>query len=506
MTKARKWFAPAAYLLLLMAVATVVWERGAFWAGGSDSSGYFNSTRLLLKAEAREPVRIPEGFDTTQVLPWVFDPLGMRPIGQPPALAPSYTVGLPLHLAAGLLFFGEGVGPHLVLTAIAVFAIAATLWLLRLCGVGPLWTLLSGVLLASNSVFLSMALTPMSDVLALAWCALAFCFALKSRTNTYWALACGLAIGVAVLVRPSNYLMGLPVLFLLGIDVRRLGMVFLGGFPIALFLSFYNLALYGSPFDSSYGYDEVENYFSLSYVLPTLKHFALWLGRTSGWWMVLTLPGLIFGRTPARLRLALGAWVVVFVAFYSTVKFSHQEWWYLRYILPAYPPLLVGAALCVESLAHWTSSTTQRFAKMAEVAVPLAVFAISLTISINWTREQGATSNAEAERVYPESADWIKKHLPPQAVIVCMQLSGALYYFSHYPILRYDRLTQSQWAYVRDWRRMRNEPLYAVLFPFEYREWISPGVAGFKALGSIIPGDWVQVGNVQDVLIYRLKD
>src|SRR5262249_13340640 len=149
-------------------------------------------------------------------------------------------------------------------TAIAVFAVAATIWVLHLCGVGPLLSWLSGVLLAVNPFFLAQALVPMSDVLALAWCAIAFAFALKSRESVYWALASGLAIGVAVLVRPSNCLIVPAVLVLLGMDLKRLGMLVLGGLPIALFLGVYQLILYGSPFESGYGgYGTVVN--SLSY-------------------------------------------------------------------------------------------------------------------------------------------------------------------------------------------------------------------------------------------------
>jgi hypothetical protein len=79
-----------------------------------------------------------------------------------------------------------------------------------------------------------------------------------------------------------------------------------------------------------------------------------------------------------------------------------------------------------------------------------------------------------------------------------MQVSGALLYFSDYPLLRYDALNKVQWAYVRHWRQTRNVALYAVLFPFEYSE--------RTVLESLVPGDWPQVGSVKHVRIYRLND
>jgi hypothetical protein len=354
-----------------------------------------------------------------------------------------------------------------------------------------------------NPIFLFQALQPMSDVLALAWCAIAFCFALKSRGHVYWALACGVSIGLAVLVRPSNFLIVLPVLILLGMDWRRLGILVLGGMPIALFLGFYQWVLYGSPFASGYGgYGEVlGSVLSNSHVVPKLKHFGLWLGRSFGWVVpVLAIPGLLLGKTPVRVRIALAAWLLAFVAFYAAYQTSNETWWYLRFLLPAYPPLLAGAALFGERLVRWTSAKTipARFGKIAEAVLTLLLFAASISVSVHWTRKLHAASIADGERVYPDTADWMKVHLPPDAVVLCMQVSGALLYLSNYPLLRYDSLNEAQWAYVQHWRQTRNVALYAVLFPFEYSE--------RKVLESLVPGDWSQVGSVKHVQIFRLND
>jgi hypothetical protein len=79
-----------------------------------------------------------------------------------------------------------------------------------------------------------------------------------------------------------------------------------------------------------------------------------------------------------------------------------------------------------------------------------------------------------------------------------MQVSGALLYFSDYPLLRYDALNEVQWAYVWHWRQTRNVALYAVLFPFEYAE--------RTVLESLVPGDWSHIESVKHVRIYRLND
>jgi hypothetical protein len=123
------------------------------------------------------------------------------------------------------------------------------------------------------------------------------------------------------------------------------------------------------------------------------------------------------------------------------------------------------------------------------------MFAASITLSVQWSRKLDAASVADGERVYPDTVEWMRDHAGPQAVVLCMQVSGALHY-SNYPILRYDALDEAGWAYIRQWQRTQHVPLYAVLFPFEYAE--------RNVLESQIPGDWLQVGNVRHVRIYRL--
>ena len=57
----------------------------------------------------------------------------------------------------------------------------------------------------------------------------------------------------------------------------------------------------------------------------------------------------------ARLRWAaaglLAAWGLVYPTFYLFYSLTHDEWWYLRFLLPAAPPLLVAAVLATRRLA-----------------------------------------------------------------------------------------------------------------------------------------------------------
>src|SRR5262249_8095099 len=261
-------------------------------------------------------------------------------------------------------------------------------------------------LLAVNPVFVFMSLAFMSDVLALVWCTISVCCALSSRRSMISALACGAAIGIALLVRPSNGLIALPVLVLLGKDWKRIGMVVLGGLPFAVLLAVYQSKLYGSIFETGYGAGVVTE-FSRSFVVPSIENYVLWLGRSFGWIIPgLTIPGLLLGRAEPRVRLALGTWLLAFIAFYAPYKYSSETWWYLRFLLTILPPLLTGAALCIDRILGSISKINHGVSTAAKaISGPLLflMFAASIILSVQWSRKLDAASVADNERVYPDT-------------------------------------------------------------------------------------------------------
>jgi len=98
-------------------------------------------------------------------------------------------------------------------------------------------------------------------------------------------------------------------------------------------------------------------------------------------------------------------WALVFPGFYLFYSYTHYDWWWLRFLLPAFPPLTVGGP-----------------AGGADVARPPRDLLPRLVAGSGRTR--GARSLARsgratctpsapvaAERVYPEMAVWLQDHL-----------------------------------------------------------------------------------------------
>ena len=94
------------------------------------------------------------------------------------------------------------------------------------------------------------------------------------------------------------------------------------------------------------GYGNLPAEFRLSYFWPRLEHFTLWLSR---FWtplaLLLWLGVLYFAIRRERRYLLVAAWFLPFVAFYSFYFHSDHAWWYLRFILPGIPGLLLGALM-----------------------------------------------------------------------------------------------------------------------------------------------------------------
>jgi hypothetical protein len=191
----------------------------------------------------------------------------------------------------------------------------------------------------------------------------------------------------------------------------------------------------------------------------------------------------------------LSSWVIVFAAFYCVYQNTHEAWWYLRFLLPAAPALVVGAALVLRMLLARTANGREISGSPVAFAVALALVASS---SIWWARSLGAMRAGEEELRYGFLADWMRANLPPDAVCLAMQTSGSVYFYSHFTILRWDQIGKADVPSVMAAVSRAKRPLYAILFPYE--------VAQIADLQKTMQGKWVQVGKVDEVLVFKRLD
>jgi hypothetical protein len=301
----------------------------------------------------------------------------------------------------------------------------------------------------------------------------------------------GLAASMAVLVRPTNILVLVPIAICLGLSWRRWLRIAAGGLPAAALLAAYNLAAYGSAMTTGYG--DMSYRFASGNVLPSVRHYVTWLP------VLLTPLGVLALGLPALVRrgravVMLLAWAGCYVVLYAFYYHTHEWWWYLRFLLPAFPPLLVGALWA--GAAAWRRWGAGAFAARLTPALALGLTIVLVLHNAYWARRLEALEIGRRETVYSEAAAWATANLPPQAAVLTAQASGAFFYYTTFALVRWDRCDRETLRRLERATLVRGTPLYAVFFPFELDE---------QRAFDRIPGQWARVGRVRHVTIWRLE-
>lgn len=478
-----------AVVLLALGYLGLVATHCSPYAGGSDSSGYLNLARMLDRGELTTSV---PRIDSLAPPAWSFhfqQPLGFLVDGSTGRMVPTYPPGFPLHLVVASWLVGLNHATILVNVVLVAAAIALMTALGRHFGLPWSWSLVATALLCASAMFLHMALQPMSDLPATVWVMAAIWFALRARTRWPWAVASGFAVAVAVLVRPTNLLVLFPVAIALG---RRpgawLGLI-TGGLPGALFLAAYNLELHGKVFTTGYG--AVGELFRMEYFPHNVLHFALWISLLVSPPIVLAALALPALREHTRLLGLATAWSIAFVGCYVFYYHSGETWWYLRFILPMFPAIILGG---VASLYH----ASERLAASPWArALPAAAVALAIAWDVGVSRHFALIHLGRHEVGYAQAAHWLNAEAPASAIVLQMQCSGAFTYYTVFPVVRWDLIEpQSAWPLLLETARRDRRPIYAALFDFE-RE---------PALHQRTPGNWIFQTRSGHVSIWQLAE
>jgi hypothetical protein len=336
----------------------------------------------------------------------------------------------------------------------------------------------------------------MSDTPALVWTTAAVLLAWQRRRDARWALPAGAAVAFSVLVRPTNILVMAPVAVCLGLSLRRWAWLVAGGAPGAAFLLLYNRAAYDGALST--GYVDTGVLFTLANVRPALQAYVSWFPvlLTPLVALALGLP-FVWRRAPARVA-ALVLWIASFAVVYAFYYHTHEAWWYLRFLQPIFPPLIAGALLVGRALVESVPLSLPSDARRTVAWVGgIALAAAVLAHSAKWSARLHATEIGRGEHAYVEAADWARAHLPRNSVVAAMQVTGAFFYYTDFPLLRWDSFNPQNFPPVVAALGKSGQPLYAVLFPFE-RD-------GSRVLTERLPGNWALVGNVGETTIWRFE-
>jgi len=376
---------------------------------GADSSGYANLAKMLDRGETTRPwparEQPPLGFVSV---------LGNR-------MASFYPIGLPIHLALFARIGGWAHAPFFVSPLAGVALVLLTFWLGKRLH-SELAGLIAALLTGFCAVFVFQALQPMSDVLAATWSVAAIAAAVEARERPRFALLAGFCFGVAMLVRPTSILLLLP-LSVIGVRPQsHLTRFVVGGIPAALILAWYNFDAFGSLFASGYDAGGATRDFALAYFVPRALHYARWTVELLG---PITIVAAIGGFVIAKQRWMLLAWLGSFFVFYSFYLW-YDEWWYTRFLLPAYPAVAVAAGIGIARL-------TERW-RVAGVLLLVAALTwegrLAARFNVLWTDEDQHLSRVPVE--------WAARALPPRSFVYSMEFSGSLLYYTDHRPVRWD--------------------------------------------------------------------
>jgi hypothetical protein len=414
---------------------------GTYAASGSDPYGYISQADLWASG------RLSLDFTSLAPLPWgnsewTLSPLGYRPGLDPYTIVPTYAPGLPMLMAASALLFGQS-AVFLVVPACAALAV----WLTYVLGrqlYDPLAGLMAAFLLATSPAFLYQTMWPMSDVPVTMFWILAAVSA--NRTTVCTPALSGLAAAAAVIIRPNLVPLAIvPAILIAGRTaspgyralVRPLGLYVAALLPGPVLVAVLNWYWYGAPLKSGYG--SFDSLYALAHFWPNARLYAGWLLETQSPFVLLAVLPFLSQRwrseTGLLRELHVRAAIVVFTALLLVSYFFYlvfEAWWYLRFLLPAFPLMLILAS-------GGLASRLRRIHAGAEVVMLLVAIPL-----IAWMAQVGASrgifSLRDFEQRYVRVAGDIADMIPDSAVVISMQHSGSLRYYADRLTLRYDYL------------------------------------------------------------------
>lgn len=479
--------------LLLGAYSAYLFTHSSPAAGGSDSSGYLNSAKSLADWRPVQPVQGLSRLDLDASFLPAFLPLGYVPGPQSGTMSPFYPPGLPLHFLLAGRLLGWDAGPSVIAPVCAVLSLWLIFLLGRDLGLSAAGAIGASSILAVHPAFLFEALQPMSDVPATFWSLAAILASRRSREKPLWAALAGTCFGVALLVRPTSLLLLVAIAVYLGARGKRLGLFLLGGLlPAAVFL-LYNHAAFGRPWATGYGRAGLLDLMAWSNFSARIRHYSHWLSATLTGLVLLGWLVSPFDRRIARRdRAALVVWFATFFLFYCFYR-PYDTWWYLRFLLPAFPAMIIAFLLVGDHVVDVVKERTG-FGRIARV-MAIAGVLIVLGLEFRQTRRLHATRIAKEESKYPDACRWAESRLPTGSLVIAMQVSGALRYYTPLLFARWDQLTPERSEVLLAAARRRGYRAYALLYPFEETE-----------MPKHVPGPWQEVDRLRGVSLWALEN
>lgn len=462
--------------------------NGTFTAGGADSYGYISQAYGWASGHLPHrytlPLTLPPAYpDQLQV------PLGYTVSTEPHTMAPTYAPGLPLLMAVGAVVAGP-IGPFLIVPACAALYVWLTFTLGRHVA-GRACGLVAALLIATSPVVLFQTVSPMSDVPAGAlWTAAAVGALSDGRRG---AAITGLCTMAGLLVRPNLLPLVLVPLTQVVLTARgrerivRAALCLTPIIPAALFVAGLNAMWYGAPTASGYGASA--DLYSAKAIWPNVQRYGLWLWQSQSPWILLAVAPLVplAGAQVARGPLRLSAAMFIVTVLCYSAYFQFDAWWYLRFLLPGLGALFVLVAAAIVTVARCV------FQPWGRIAAAMILVLMTRHVT-GYAIAKGVFGPSKAvERRYVHVGEFIRRALPTSAVVLSLQHSGSIRFYSGRMTLRYNWIPpESAPNVARDLERLGYHPYLAI------DDWETPSVQKQFNLPPDAPLPWRLVARMRE--------
>jgi hypothetical protein len=203
--------------------------------------------------------------------------------------------------------------------------------------------------------------------------------------------------------------------------------------------------------------------YALSHLRTNITQFATWLVQSESVFVVASLLPLVSKRLRAgwltlRTGLPLAAFAAIAIGSYL-FYLPFDQWWYLRFLLPVFPLLFLCLAVSITwlSRAAPTPSAVTLIVILALLGAHRGVFAGARDL----------LKLGYGEQRYIAVGRYIDLALPANAVILAMQHSGTIRYYSGRLTIRYDAFSAGRFPSVIEWLQARGYRPYILLEDWE---------------------------------------
>ena len=273
----------------------------------------------------------------------------------------------------------------------------------------------------------------------------------------------------------------------LGWSARRWAAVAVTGLPAFAVMFAFNASAYGHPLRTGYG--PIWSAFGVENVPATLGHCATWLPVILTPLVMLVVAFPWMNRARRRERWLLASWVAVFFGFYVFYPFTRQAWWGTRFLLPAFPALVVMMLHVVEA---WRLRLAGSGFRSRWIWGDGATLLAGLWL-LPWAWELHAWDVGRNAREFRDACTWARANLPANAVVVAMETSGAVYHYTDFPIVHWMLVTPTDAAVIERGAAAAGRPLCALLLRTEE----------MRVFAELFPHGWRRIGTVGPIGVWR---